>query len=65
MLPSASGSVARARYTQHDHTSSGFTNKRDIILTQVIWGGAEPLPIGAERGIYAKNVEYNLTNNEQ
>ena len=70
MLPSASGSVARSRHTKHKHTSLRFTNKRDIILTQEVEGQshpirAEPPPIGAEQGIYAKIVEYNLKNSEQ
>ena len=64
MLTTVSGSVARSRYTQHDHTPSGFTNKRDIILTQGGLGDGAP-PIGAEQGIYVKNVEYKLKNNEQ
>ena len=60
MLPSASGTVARSKQTKHDHRSSRFTNKRDVILTQGGWGGggAEPPHRGRARYI-EKNVEDN------
>ena len=31
-------SAARSRYTQRDHMSSKFTNKRDIMVTQGVGG---------------------------
>ena len=55
MLPSASNSVARSRHMQHDHTSSRFRNKSDIILTQEGLGGGAPHR-GRESSIQSKYV---------